>query len=101
VVGGLDLFDDDERPEGGQEKGLREVNDFLIEFSKKNPLGKPLVVSMDLYGNDLYCADNAAQLRRKFVTSGVPAYPSLESAARAMARFINYHEFQKTHGNPT
>lgn len=93
VVGGLDVFDDDERPEGGQEKGLREVNDFLIDFSKNNPYDKPLAVSMDLYGNDLYCADRAAQLRLNFVTSGVPAYPNLESAARAMARFINYHEF--------
>jgi acyl-CoA synthetase (NDP forming) len=100
VVGGLDLFDDDERPEGDQEKGLREVNEFLIEFSRNNPFGKPLVVSMDLYGSDLYCADKAAQLRRKFVTSGVPAYPSLEFAARALARFIGYYEFQKTHGNP-
>jgi acyl-CoA synthetase (NDP forming) len=99
VVGGLDLFDDDERPEGGQEKGLGEVNDFLIDFAGNNSFGKPLVVSMDLYGNDLYCADNAAQLRRKFVTSGVPAYPSLEMAVRAMSRFINYHEFQKKHGN--
>ena len=54
---------------------------------------------MDLYGNDLYCADRAAQLRLNFVTAGVPAYPNLESAARAMARFINYHEFQAKHGN--
>jgi acyl-CoA synthetase (NDP forming) len=101
VVGGLDVFDDDERPEGDHDKGLREVNDFLIDFAKNNPYGKPLVVSMDLYGNDLYCADNAAQLRGKFVTSGVPAYPSLESAARAMARFIEYHEFQAKHSQST
>ena len=99
VVGGLDLFDDDEHPEGDQEKGLGEVNDFLIDFARNNPFGKPLAVSMDLYGNDLHCANTAAQLRGKFVTSGVPAYPSLESAARAMARFIDYHEFQAKHGN--
>ncbi len=94
VVGGLDVFDDDERPEGGQEKGLNEVNDFLIDFAKNNPFNKPLVVSMDMYGNDLLVADAAAQTRLKFVTAGVPAYPNLESAARAMTRFINYHEFQ-------
>jgi acyl-CoA synthetase (NDP forming) len=93
VAGGMDVFDDDERPEGDHDKGLNEVNDFLIDFAKDNPFGKPLVVSMNLYGNDLYCADNAARTRKKFVTSGVPAYPSFESAARAMARFINYHEF--------
>ena len=99
VVGGLDVFDDDERPEGGHEKGLREVNDFLIDFAGNNPFDKPLAVSMDLYGNDLYCADRAAQLRLNFVTAGVPAYPNLESAARAMSRFIDYHEFQAKHGN--
>src|SRR4030042_1588660 len=34
VVGGLDLFDDDEHPEGDQEKGLGEVHDFLIDFAR-------------------------------------------------------------------
>jgi acyl-CoA synthetase (NDP forming) len=99
VVGGLDDFDDDEHPEEDREKGLLEVNDFLIDFAKSNPYNKPLAISLDLYGNDFHCADQAAQLRWKFVTSGVPAYPSLESAARAMARFIKYHEFQAEHGN--
>ena len=100
IAGGLDLFDDDERPEGSQEKGLREVNDYLINFASNNPFGKPLVVAMDLYGSDIYFADKAAALRREFILSGVPAYPNLESAARAMARFIGYHEFQARRGNP-
>ncbi|MGA3085662.1 MAG: CoA-binding protein [Thermodesulfobacteriota bacterium] len=99
VAGGLDVFDDDQYLEGDREKGLREVNDFLIDFAKNNPYGKPLAVALDLYGNDLYVADKAAQTRLKFVTSGVPAYPNLETAARAMARFVNYHEFQAEHGH--
>jgi acyl-CoA synthetase (NDP forming) len=97
VAGGLDLFDDDEPLHGDQTKGLLEVNDFLIDFARNNPYEKPLVVAMDLYGNDLNCAQTGAQLRKNFITSGVPAYPSLESAAKAMIRFIKYHEFQAKH----
>ena len=48
VVGGMDLFDDDERPENDHDKGLREVNDFLIDSVKGNIFGKPVVVSMNL-----------------------------------------------------
>ena len=89
-------------PEGDQEKGLREVNDFLIEFCHEQSLWQ---TAGDFHGpvrqRSATVADMAAQLRRKFVTSGVPAYPSLEIAARAMSRFVNYHEFQRKHGNST
>jgi acyl-CoA synthetase (NDP forming) len=101
VVGGLGDFDDDDQIKGDQEKRdqeLREVNDFLIEFAANNPYGKPLVVSTSMYGNDLTLANIAAQTRLKFIKSGVPAYPSLESAARAMTRFIEYHKFQAEQG---
>ena len=65
-----------------------------MKLAENNPFGKPLVVALDMYGNDLYYADEAAKLRRQFVTSGIPAYPSLNSAARALDRYIKYHEFQ-------
>ena len=99
IVGGLEAFDDDEHLHGDQNIGLQEVNNFLIDFAKNNPYNKPMVVSLDLYGNDLHVADKAAQTRLKFVTSGIPAYPNLETAARTMARFTNYHEFQAEHGH--
>jgi acyl-CoA synthetase (NDP forming) len=94
VVGGLDLFDDDDHSQEERQNGLDEVNKYLIEFAENNPFGKPFIVALDMYGNDLYYADEAAKLRRQFVTSGIPAYPSLNSAARAMDRYIKYHEFQ-------
>jgi acyl-CoA synthetase (NDP forming) len=97
VVGGLDLFDDDDRPKDPRE-GLREVNEFLIDFAKNNPLGKPVIVSLNLYGTDLLCAAEAAEVRRMFITSGLPAYPNMESAARAVSRFLGYHAFQEKAG---
>jgi len=94
VVGGMDVFDDDDHSQEERQNGLGEVNKYLIKFADNNPYGKPLVIALDMYGNDLYYADEAAQMRQQFVTSGIPAYPSLNSAARAMDRFIKYHEFQ-------
>lgn len=76
------------------EKKFLEINDFLIRFARKNPYHKQLIVTTNMTGNDLYTAGLAEQLRRKFVCEGVPAYRSLESAAKAMVRFIKYHEFQ-------
>ncbi len=98
VVGGLELFDDDERPKD-QSQGLREVNEFLIDFARNNPFQKPLVVSLNLYGNDLACADLAAQALKSFVLAGLPAYPTMERAAKAVSRYIAYHEWQAGNQN--
>lgn len=97
VVGGLGDFDDDDEIKGDQDKrdeALREVNEYLIRFAADNPHGKPLVVTMDMYGNDLQLAGLAVQRRLEFIKAGVPAYLTLESAARAMRRFVEYHQFQ-------
>ena len=91
VVGGFEIFNDDEAPEGNTDSDLRAVNDFLIESARKDFFGKPVVVSINLYGADLYYAGKAAETRKNFITSGVPAYPSFKSAARAMAHFVEYH----------
>ncbi|MBN1382303.1 MAG: CoA-binding protein [Deltaproteobacteria bacterium] len=93
-LAGFGNFDDDDGvSKEEREKTLNEVNDFLSEFAKNNPYGKPLVVSMNLYGSDLLLAGTSVQRRLEFIKSGVAAYPSLESAARAMFRFVNYHKF--------
>jgi len=102
VVGGLGDFDDDDQIKSNQnerDKALNEVNDFLIDFAANNPYGKPLVVTTNMYGNDLHLAGLAAQRRLEFIKAGIPAYPSLESAARAMTRFIEYHQFQRALGS--
>jgi acyl-CoA synthetase (NDP forming) len=94
VVGDFaDEFNGEEQREE-MEKKILEVNDFLISFARENPYNKPLVITTNMYGNDLYSAGPAELMRREFVNRGVPAYGSLENAARALARFIKYHEFQ-------
>jgi len=94
VVGDFDIddFDEQQTEDSGRQHG--KVNDFLIDLAQKNPYNKPLIITTNMYGNDLNYAAQAEQMRRKFVSAGIPAYGSLDSAARAMARFIKYHEFQ-------
>lgn len=94
VVGDFsdDFYDEDQRKE--MDKKYNEVNDFLINFAQKNPYNKPLVLTTNMYGNDLHSAGPAEQLRQEFIFAGIPAYSSLERAARALVRFIRYNEFQ-------
>jgi len=76
-------------------KRNREINDFLIEFSKANPFKKPMVITLNMYGGDLYSAPLAAELRKYFCQAGLPAYPSPVDAARALSRYVQYYEYQR------
>ncbi len=77
-----------------KERRQREVNNFIIDFARKNTYDKPLVVATNVFGNSPDSAASAAGLRRDFALAGVPAYSSQVNATRAVARFIKYHEFQ-------
>ncbi len=77
------------------EEGSRQVEEFIIEFAKKNQFGKPFVVAVNAPTNDPNGMRAAAELRLKFALAGVPSYLSQVSATRALARFIGYHEFQE------
>jgi acyl-CoA synthetase (NDP forming) len=84
--------DDDDRPD--REEQQRQVNDFIIDFAKKNPFNKPVVVAMNTLSHDPTNAALAAKMRVEFALAGVPTYSSQANATRALARFIRYHEFQ-------
>ena len=84
--------DDDEHPDREQQR--REVNNFIIDFAKKNTYNKPLVVAMNVLDEAPDRVVLGARMRRDFALAGVPAYSSQASASRALARFIQYHEFQ-------
>ena len=77
------------------ERRQREVTEFIIDFAKTHPEKKPLVVTINMYGGDVYSAATAVRLRQTFAMAGVPAYATPESAARALARYVQYHEFQR------
>jgi acyl-CoA synthetase (NDP forming) len=84
--------DDYDRPD--REEQQRRVNDFIIDFAKKNPFNKPVVVAMNTLNHDPKSVSAAAKVRLQFALAGVPAYASQANATRALARFIRYHEFQ-------
>jgi len=85
--------DNDYNPQD-HKKRQREINDSIINFAKKTSDKKPLVVAMSMFGNDPANVASAARLRQEFAIAGVPAYVSPDSAARALTRFVKYHEFQ-------
>jgi len=72
----------------------REVNDFIIDFAKSNTYNKPLVMATNVLDPNPDSVAAGARLRGEFASAGVPAYSSQVNAARALARFIKYHEFQ-------
>jgi acyl-CoA synthetase (NDP forming) len=62
-----------------------------IALLKKMKLLKPTVFTIDTDGGDPWLAEKGAALRAQFCTAGIPAYPSLKRAARALAHLYRYH----------
>ena len=85
-------FDDDD--DAHYRKRYHEVNDFIIDFARKNTNNKPLAVALNTRGNEPRTAASAARLWQKFALAGIPTYSSPVNAARAVSRFVKYHEFQ-------
>ncbi|MFC1864384.1 acetate--CoA ligase family protein [Chloroflexota bacterium] len=88
---------DDGHPDHEQQQ--HEINNYIIDFAKKNTYNKPLVVSINLQDSGSDSAALGARLRKEFALAGVPAYSSQASATRALARFVKYHGFQVASGN--
>jgi acyl-CoA synthetase (NDP forming) len=71
-----------ERPESAQP---------TIEEVKQRNRRKPVVFVLDSEGGDPELAAQGARLRGEFGRAGIPAYPSLKRAARALMRLYRYH----------
>jgi acyl-CoA synthetase (NDP forming) len=101
-----DFFEDDLDDADAAEKERRkehnrrqrELTDFIIDFAKNHAEQKPIVVTINMYGGDLYSARSAVRLREILTNAGVPAYSTPESAARALAHYVQYHEYQDQRG---
>ena len=71
-------------------QSLDQAVDILIKLSGQ--LSKPLV--MVLYaGGRAETINLVLDAQQKCLEAGLPVYPNVPSAARAMSRFIGYHEF--------
>ena len=63
----------------------------LIEFLKKEGYQKPTVITVDSEGGDLDLASKGTALRVEFCRAKIPAYPSLQRAAKALIHLHRYH----------
>jgi acyl-CoA synthetase (NDP forming) len=63
-----------------------------VEYLGKNRSRKPLAAVVDGGGEDPYLAGEAARVRQIYCQAGIPAYPSLPLAARALAHLAYYYE---------
>jgi acyl-CoA synthetase (NDP forming) len=71
--------------------GQEDSSPEIIEFVKKRQGSKPTVVTIDYDGGDPELALKGTLLRAQYCKARLPAYPSLERAARALARHDRYH----------
>lgn len=79
----------------GARNGLDKTVDFLVDFAKNHPSGKPVVIVFHSFANDPWEAEQRARLKVELPNKGVAVYSSLTAASRALARFARYHQIQK------
>ncbi len=72
------------------------INDIIDAPLKiKNQFRKPVIVILppgQLDVKSVTWEKKRRSIRNYYLTNGIPAFPSLERATRAVARFIHYHE---------
>lgn len=64
----------------------------VIEFVQQNRLRKPTVFTVDFAGGDADLASKGSSLVARLCRAGIPAFPTHERAARALAQLYRYHE---------
>lgn len=75
-------------------KALEEILDALADYQEHTP--KPFLTIM--HAGHLEAI--VAELRRRVTSRGIPSFPSFESAARALRRFVDYHRFRQEAASP-
>jgi acyl-CoA synthetase (NDP forming) len=63
----------------------------ITALMRSNLIRKPAVVTADSDGGDADLAAKGAALRARFTAAGIPAYPSLQRAARALTHLWEYY----------
>ncbi len=63
----------------------------ILEFFQRRGQRKPTVFTLDSDGGDVELGSKGVSLRAQLCKAGIPAYPSLDRAARALAHIHRYH----------
>ena len=79
------------------ERQLSVALDTIIRFDHENINGKPLVIVLQP-GMDMPVPGLRGRAQRKLLEANIPVYLSLERASRALSKFVQYHEYQRTAG---
>lgn len=77
--------------EAGEEK-IDEMGRMMCELALR---GKPMAATLYTFGGDPTIRAERAKLNKMLPEAGIPIYRSLPRAARALSRFMDYHDFQK------
>jgi acyl-CoA synthetase (NDP forming) len=68
---------------------------YLSDFCRDNPYDKPTVLVFHSFSNEPWERELRTKLQVELPQKGVAVYSSLTGASRALARFYEYHRFQK------
>ncbi|MGA3084988.1 MAG: CoA-binding protein [Thermodesulfobacteriota bacterium] len=77
--------------------GLEQVGkmvEYLSDFAKSNPAGKPIVLVFHSFANDPWESELRTKLRVELPNKGIPVFGTLAGASRALARLAEYYRFQ-------
>ncbi len=85
------MWDDDDQEHMERH---RKSDGFMVEYCHHNASGKPIVIAVTAMANMEGAAAYRARLLTRYATSGIPTYSTTVNAARALSRFVAYHEFQ-------
>lgn len=71
------------------------VIDYLSDFARSNPHGKPVALTFHTFAKDPEEAALRARFESELPNKGVAVYDSLATASRALARYHRYHRVQQ------
>ncbi len=77
-------------------KSAQAVGDMIREVITGDVLGKPIVLSLNAFGNDPDVAAETARVWTELACAGVATYPSQTNAARALSRLAGYYQYQSS-----
>ena len=70
---------------------MADPNPEVIAYIKSGDHKKPVAFTIDADGGDIDLAEKGASLRGEFCSAGIPVFPSMKRAARALSHLYQYH----------